>query len=116
MIDGCFEKYVKLCLQLGDYGRDGVKKHNQAMKELAKIFHELKDDKKRAGNLYKQLMDHNDERVRIMAAAHSLGLNVNLVKAQKTLKKIKHDSADPETGFSAGMTLRIWQEQGYLNF
>jgi hypothetical protein len=61
-------------------------------------------------------MIHVDERVRATAAAHSLGLNVNLTKAQKVLKEIMQNSPEPLSRFNAEMTLKVWKEQGYLNF
>jgi hypothetical protein len=116
MIDEYMRKYVELCSDLDIYTKEGVKKHNKAMKKLAKLFHQLEDDKKLAAEVYDSLMIHVDERVRATAAAHSLGLNVNLTKAQKVLKEIMQNSPEPLSRFNAEMTLKVWKEQGYLNF
>ncbi len=116
MINEYMKKYIELCSELDDYSKEGVKKHNKAMKKLAKLFHKLEDDKKLAAEVYDNLMIHGDERVRATAAAHSLGLNVNLTKAQKVLKEIMRNSPEPLSRFNAEMTLKVWKEQGCLNF
>ncbi len=110
------KKYVELCSMLGEYTKAGVKKHNKAMKELAKLFYEISSDKKMAEELYNELMDFDDECIRATAAAHSIGMNVNLTKAQKTLRDISRNSNEPLARFSAEMTLKTWKEQGYLKF
>lgn len=116
MIDEYIKKYIELCFELDDYSKEGVKKHNKAMKKLAKLFRQLEDDKELATVVYDSLMNHGDQRVRATAAAHSLGLNVNLTKAQKVLKEIMQNSPEPLSRFNAEMTLQVWKEQGYLNF
>ncbi len=86
------------------------------MKELAKLFYEISNNQEMAAELYNELMDFDDERVRSIAAAHSLGMNINLTKAQKTLKDISQKSIEPLARFNAEMTLTTWKEQGYLKF
>jgi hypothetical protein len=110
------KKYVELCMELDDYSKEGVKKHNKAMKILATLFHQLENDKKVAEVLFEQLMAFDDERVKAVAAAHSLGLNINLNKAQKTLKDIIKSSSEPLSRLNAEMTLQVWMEQGFLKF
>ena len=114
--DEYIKKYIELCSELDDYSKEGVKKHNKAMRRLAKLFHQLENDKELATVVYESLMNHSNQRVRLTAAAHSLGLNVNLSLAEKVLKEISFNSHEPLSRFNAEMTLQVWKEQGYLNF
>jgi septation ring formation regulator EzrA len=116
MIEKYKERYMELCSLLDEYSKTGVKKHNKAMKELAKLFSEVSNNQEIAEKLYSELMDSDDERVKSIAAAHSLGMNINLTKAQKTLKEISQKSNEPLSRFNAEMTLKTWKEQGYLKF
>ena len=86
------------------------------MKELAKLFYEINSNQEMAEELFNELMDFDDERVKSIAAAHSLGMNINLTKAQKTLKDISKKSNEPLSRFNAEMTLQTWKKQGYLKF
>jgi len=116
MINKYFDKYIELCLQLDDYTKEGVKKHNKAMKQLAKLFNEIKENRWLAEELYDRLLSYQDERVRAIASAHCLGMNVHIDKAKKCLENISKTSNEPLSRFSAEMTLRTWKEQGFLRF
>jgi len=110
------EKYVKLCSKLDDYTEMGVKRHNRAMKELSKLYYLLSEDKHMAEEILIILLDFDDERIKITAATHCLGLNINLTMAEKTLNNISHKSNVPLSRFNAEMILKTWKEQGYLKF
>ena len=117
MIDNNYDKIVGLCKNL----HTGDKKaqsnlHNNAMEQLAKLYYQFEKDRKYAENLYISLMRHEDDRVRLNAAASCLALNVNITDAQKNLKQISKTNFDPSVRFEAEMTLDIWKEQGYLKF
>lgn len=116
MIENYKKRYLELCSLLDDYSKTGVKKHNKAMKELAKLFNEVNNNQGIAERLYSELMDFEDERVKSISAAHSLGMNINLIKAQDTLKYISQKSNEPLSRFNAEMTLKTWKEQGNLKF
>ena len=109
-------RIVSLCLMLDEYTTAGVKQHNKAMDGLSIIYHELEADKEYAQELYLYLMGHDDDRVKATAAAHSLGLNINVPIAKKTLIKIMRNSSKPLARFNAEMTLQVWKEQGFLKF
>lgn len=116
MKDGYVEKIVSLCEQLDNYTKVGVKKHNIAMDNLAAIYHELEKNKDYSSELYLSLMKNSDYRVQYIAAAHCLGMNINISIAQKTLGQIAKNNPDPLVRHNADMTLEVWKEQGYLNF
>jgi len=116
MVEVYLEKYVDLCLQLDEYTKAGVKRHNNAMRKLSALFSEVASDKKLAEELFSKLMMLDDERIKATAAAHCLGLNLNLKKAEETLKNIAKNSKEPLARFNAEMTLEVWKEQGYLTF
>jgi len=116
MIEEYIKKYIELCLMLDEYNKLGVKRHNKAMKELSKLYYQLNEDKKMAEEILDKLLNFEDERIKATAAAHCLGLNINLSKAEKTLKNISQKSKEPLARFNAEMTLTTWKEQGYLKF
>ncbi|MBX6352689.1 MAG: DUF2019 domain-containing protein [Thermoflavifilum sp.] len=57
------------------------------------------------------LLDHHEEEVRLMAAAHTL--SVDSERAAKTLAEL---SRSPRVGFTARMTLEEWKRTGNLRF
>ena len=116
MIEKYKKRYLELCSLLDEYSKSGVKRHNKAMKELTKLYYEIGNDQALAVELYSELMDCDDERVRSIAASHSLGMNINLDKAQKTLVDISQKSNKSIARFNAEMTLKVWKQQGYLKF
>ena len=109
-------RYMKLCSMLGEYSKTGVKKHNKGMDGLTKLFYKLSENKAIAGVLLTELMDLEDENIRLIAASHSLGMNLNLTKAQTTLNDIFLSSNKPLSRLNAEMALKTWEEQGFLRF
>lgn len=109
------ELYIHQCSLLNKgYTKSKVKAHNIAMKELAKIFYHFKEEEDRA--LFLELLHNESNQVRLMAAAHCLGLNVYIDEAQKTLNQIAKDKHNVELAFEAQVTLDVWKQQGYLKF
>jgi hypothetical protein len=94
----------------GDY-----KTANKQYKVLKKIF-----DKIQNGYLNKdiliELLQHENDIVKSLAAANMLALNYEIKKAEQELEEIitKHNS--DMIGFSAEMCLKVWRKQGFLKF
>lgn len=101
---------TKLCKEKEDYTKTNVIKHNIAMKKLAEIYNELSNDKNNAKIVYNKLMNDNDESIRMMAAVHSLSLNINMDKAEEVLKEIIGNANNPIEKFNAEMILINWKE------
>lgn len=109
------EEYRRLCNNLEDCtSKSKAKKHNRAMKELAKLFHDIVsvDDK----NFLADLLCDNNPRARLIVAAHCLGLKVYVPKALTVLEELSRDSSNPFISFEAGATLNVWKKTGYLSF
>ena len=115
MIDDNYNKIVELCknLHTGDK-KAQINLHNNSMKQLAKLYNQFEKDRKYAEGLYVSLMHHEDDRVRLNAAARCLALNVNIADAKKTLKQISKTNLDPSIRIEAEMTWDVWKEQGHL--
>lgn len=111
-----YKRFIELCLRCDTYTKKGVKEHNKAVVELSRLFHDISDSSLYAEEIYSELMDHNDERVKSTAAAHSLALGINISKAKRTLFYIAKNSKEPLNRFNAEMTLEVWEKQGYLHF
>ena len=109
------ELYIYQCSLLNQgYTKSDVKAHNIAIKELAKIFYHFKEEQDKS--LFLELLRNESNQVRLMAAAHCLGLNEYIDEAQKTLKQIAKDKCNSELAFEAQATLNVWKQQGYLKF
>lgn len=111
MINKEKDKFIQLCKETEDYSKNGVKKHNKAMKELLLVFNEFEKNRDLALDFYRELLDNDDERVRDHAAAHCLRMEIHLDKAQSILANISETSSNPLTKFSAGMTLNAWKDK-----
>ena len=109
------EQYILHCADLNNgYTKKDVKKHNVAMKELAKLFYKLKDESDKSFLL--DLMQHSDDRTKLLVAAHCLGLNEYVEEAKKVLSVISKNKTDPVLALEAQSTLDVWKQQGYLKF
>jgi hypothetical protein len=104
---------IKYCsaLQVGDH-----KTANKQYAVLKKIYMKLQKDDLLAGKVLDSLLTHKDVRLRIPAAAHSLGLKRNIVKAEKALEETSHMKDIGVLQMDSEMALRIWKAQGYLKF
>lgn len=109
------EQYILYCADLNNgYTKKDVKKHNVAMKKLAKLFYKLKDESDKSFLL--DLMQHSDDRTKSLVAAHCLGLNKYVEEAKKVLSAISNNKTDPILAFEAQSTLDVYRQQGYLKF
>lgn len=114
-MDNYLELYIHQCSLLNKgYTKNDVKAHNVAMKELAKIYYHFKREQDRS--LFLKLLHNESNQVRLMAAAHCLGLNEYIDEAQKTLNQIAKNKCDAELAFEAQATLDVWKQQGHLDF
>ena len=104
------EACMKLCKEKEDYTRINIIKHNIAMKKLSEIYNELSNDKNNAEIIYNKLMSDDDKNIRMMAAFHSLSLNINLNKAGEVLREIIENTNNPIEKFNIEMTLKNWKE------
>ena len=115
LMDSYKDRYIFYCADLNNgYTKKDVKKHNAAMKELAKLFYELKDEPDKSFLL--DLMQHNDDQTKLLVAAHCLGLNKYVEEAKAVLSVISKNKTDPVLAFEAQSTLDVWKQQGYLKF
>ena len=109
------DKYLFYCSKLNDcMTKEEVKVHNAAMKELAKLYKDVKDiDNK---DFLFDLLNDTNPRTRCLVAAHCLGLGVFIKKAKFVLYKISLSNKNQMVALEAKMTLKVYKEQGYLNF
>ncbi len=108
-------QYIFHCSALNNgYAKKDVKKHNVAMKELAQLFHQAKTEQDKS--FYLELLHSESNQIRLIAAAHCLGLNEYIGEAKKVLRSIAKDNTNPELAFEARATLDAWKAQGYLRF
>ena len=100
----CYDLYVvnclKLCLQDDYIDRRKLRAHNRAMDTLAKLEAEL------TAHELRQLLTHEDERVRLNAAAACLRRQLCYDEAVETLREIEARSTDGTLGLAAKMLLK----------
>lgn len=108
-------RYLSLCSHLNDCTtKADVRRHNAAMKKLGRLYHQIEGEQDRSFLL--ALLENDDGRTRVLAAAHCLGLGVYLPEAKKVLSALAEAKADPVLAFEAKTTLDVWRQQGYLRF
>lgn len=108
-------EYEKQCSILNDgISKADIKKHNKAMDKLGKLFHELKSVEDKSFAL--KLMQDTNKQVALTVAAHCLGWGDYINEAKRTLRKIAKSKDEPLLAFEAEMTLKVYCEQGYLDF
>jgi len=94
------ENCLKLCLQ-DDYGdRKKLKAHNKAMDTLAKLETEI------TAHEFQRLLTHEDERVRLNAAAACVRRKLCYDEALAALGEIEAHSPDGTLSLAAKMVLR----------
>ena len=100
----CYDLYIenclKLCLQDDYIDRRKLRAHNRAMDILAKLEAEL------TAHELRQLLTHEDERVRLNAAAACLRRQLCYDEAVETLREIEARSTDGTLGLAAKMLLK----------
>lgn len=109
------EQYILHCADLHNgFSKTDVEKHNDAMKQLSKLFYKVKNEADRSFLL--ELMQHNNVRIRMTAASHCLALNEYVKEAKKVLKAISKNEKDSLLSFEAKSTLKVCKENGGLKF
>ncbi len=115
MNDGLKKLYVLYCSQLNNCtSRKEVKRHNSAMKKLGELYKIVVEEPNKSFLL--ELLQNNNDRVRVIAAAHCLGLNEYVEEAQEALSDVAINSNNQFISFEAKSTLDVWKQQGYLKF
>ncbi len=109
------ERYLKFCGELynGNTKQD-VKRHNTAMHELSKIFHEVKKETDKS--ILLELLEEGDDKTKLLVASHCLGLSVYVQEAKKALSQVSKNKEDRILAFNAKTTWEVWKQQGYLKF
>lgn len=102
-----YNKFVELSMQQctkNDYAdKNKVKVHNEASKKLLQLQEEMK--KIDYLEILQDLLNHDDDRVKINAASFCFRMNVYREKVVNVLKSIINTSNDNTIRFSAEMIL-----------
>lgn len=107
--------YLLHCADLNDCTtKEDVRRHNAAMKHLSKLFYQIECEPDKSF-LLELLLNEND-RTKILVAAHCLGLDVYVSEAKKVLSALAKNKVNPILAFEAQATLDVWKQQGYLKF
>ena len=103
-----YNLFVELSLQQctkNDYAnKQKVKKHNAALKKLNNLRDEMKQNV--SEEIVHMLLNHDDDRVKVNAAAFCLQSKILIEQAFFTLEKIINISDDSSICFSAKMLLQ----------
>ena len=91
-----------------------VRIHNAAMRKLGKLYNIVKNEPDKS--FFLDLLQDDNERTRMLAAAHCLGLGVYTSKAKRVLTQLSKNNGNPIVAFEAQATLDVWKQQGYLQF
>ena len=81
------------------------------MGELSKLYSQVKNEHDKS--FYLDLLKHPNPRVRRIAAAHCLGMNVYRFRAISALKAIIRESENTHDVFVAKSTIEVWKKQGH---
>jgi len=89
---------------------------NKQYAKLAKYFHQLEKDRSFAQNFMENAFQHPNPSVKGWAAAHALGLGVEIEEAIGILQKLSEDKSIGIVRLDAEMALREWKRKGKLSF
>ena len=107
--------YLLYCADLNDCTtKEDVKRHNAAMNQLGKLFHQIEGEPDKSFLL--ELLTEGNDRTKVLVAAHCLVFGVYIPKAKKVLSTLAKSKAAPILAFEAQPTLEVWKKQGYLRF
>ena len=107
--------YLLYCADVNDCAaKEDVKRHNAAMNQLGKLFHQIEGEPDKSFLL--ELLTAGNDRTKVLVAAHCLGFGVYIPKAKKVLLTLAKSKAEPILAFEAQTTLDVWKKQGYLSF
>lgn len=108
-------QYLMCCADLNDCTtKEGVKRHNSAMRQLGKLFHQIEGEQDKS--FLRELLQNENERTRALVAAHCLGMGVYIPEAKKVLSTLARGKVNPVLAFEAQATLDVWKQKGYLKF
>lgn len=93
----------------GDY-----KRHNKEAELIIRIFKFLEKNNDIASMTLPLLFKNENVVIRAKAAAQCLALKIHINEAVKVLEEAANNEQNGIFGFNAKMTLRVWNEQGYL--
>jgi hypothetical protein len=109
------QEYIRAAILHRESSYNGDNKEaNKQYKILKKIYEKIQMGIV-TKDLLKDLLIHENVSVRSWAAAHMLGMEYEVSKAEQELKSIAISDIGM-TGFSAEMTLKAWKQQGHLKF
>ena len=115
MVTDYKEQYLLYGANLNDCStKEDVKRHNAAMKQLGKLFHQIEGESDKSFLL--ELLTTENDRTKALVAAHCLGFGVYVSEAEKVLSSLSKSNANPILAFEAQATLDVWKKQGYLKF
>jgi hypothetical protein len=116
-INDLIQKYIQYSeahrkfIQEGDH-----RKANSAYKSLTRLYRGFEKDKEMAESSLRVLCNEKSPAVRLWAATHAIGLDIQVDVAEKILEEIAETDKKGLLGFSAEMTLKEWKKNGKLNF
>ncbi len=111
-----YSEYIKLCSRLNDFTCSTaakVAKHNRAMDKLSRLYHEVEKEDK---SFYLDLMNLDDERVKLTAAAHCLGHGIYIDKAISIVEYLDNHGTTPGVSLDAHGILYVLNTEGHLKF
>lgn len=113
-MDKVRQEIINLCSNLFGETKAEVKRNNKSVDKLIQIFEEIRTREEYAQQIYVDLLNYDDDRVRFEAATCCLKLKKNIKEAEKVLKHISQLNPNPAIRFSAEMVLDTWKERGGL--
>lgn len=113
-MDEVKQEIINLCFNLFGETKAEVKRNNKSVDKLIQIFESIRTREEYAQQIYMDLLNYNDDRVRFEAAICCLKLKMHIKEAERVLKNISQSSLKPAMRFSAEMVLDTWREQGCL--
>lgn len=79
--------YLLYCADLNDCTtKEDVKRHNAAMNQLGKLFHQIEGEPDKSFLL--ELLTEGNDRTKVLVAGHCLGFGVYIPKAKKSFVNI----------------------------
>ena len=79
--------YLLYCADVNDCTtKEDVKRHNAAMNQLGKLFHQIEGEPDKSFLL--ELLTEGNDRTKVLVAAHCLGFGVYIPKAKKVLSTL----------------------------
>lgn len=116
-LDALVKEYIDCAIIHGEATLVGdYKRGNKAVKKLTKIYKLMELNTHLAIQMLDVLLNDDTINVKCWASAHALGLGINTSEAISILKEISTTDNLGILRFSAEMTLKVYNERGYLKF